>query len=115
MTMPSHRLGKRLVPYGPIIRLPNNEQLCPNKGGTQAPKACIDIPATDGLYESAEDLPLKRRDLAVRYGEDTEDLQQFHQWDRRLSKNPLPVWTDNGKMTVFSPNYPEATVIYNED
>lgn len=55
-------LRKRLVPYGPIIKLPKFERFCPTKTGEATERDCKDIYAADALYDVTDegDLPMKR-------------------------------------------------------
>lgn len=112
------RLSKRLVPYGPIIRLPKSEQLCLNKGGTPESSECSDIFGTDDLYEQPTE-----EERVLRKRSDTDSLDARHdvqnqelRWlDARASrtKRSLSVCIDDAKMeTGDSRPYDDATVIY---
>ncbi|KAL3423877.1 glycosyl hydrolases family 18 protein, partial [Phlyctema vagabunda] len=133
----SNLLKKRLVPYGPIFRLPPIDSLCPTKGGSPNVGSCSEIFAVDGTDDS-DDFLLKRdfspsseivdddenliikphEDLHWIDGHDTLGPRSFeldsdlHWLERRLSKPPMGVCVTNNEMTVRFPNYPEATVIY---
>ncbi|KAI9150010.1 Chitotriosidase-1 [Paramyrothecium foliicola] len=48
-------LQKRLTPYGPVIKLPKLEKLCPSRGGEAGSGECLEIFAVDDFYDSYVD------------------------------------------------------------
>lgn len=126
VSSPSKLLKKRLVPYGPIISLPSNEKVCPNKGGVEPPGECINIFAVDSHYDDADDMFFRKRgldaDADVVHGlaslnisaalDLDDELVELHQWDKRLTKASIDTCQGSAVMSVSFPDYQVATVIY---
>ncbi|KAK5654041.1 hypothetical protein OQA88_7719 [Cercophora sp. LCS_1] len=116
----SRLLSKRLVPYGPIIRLPKSEQLCPNKGGVAPTSECSKIFGTDEMYDDPDDpSDLRRRDMRSLEARHDVHNQGSHWLEARdpRDKESLELCTGDAKMfTSKSPKYDDGSLIYdNED
>lgn len=112
-------LNKRLVPYGPVIKLPSAEKLCPNKGGAAGVTPCSQTFAVDGMYADSDDIgSFTRRSLDYTLLNTTEgDVESLHlhQWVERLSKTPLSICDGDAKMLVKFPNYDTNGDIYDNE
>lgn len=122
-TRPStHALGRRGVPYGPVIKLPKADQLCPNKGGPATIAPCDKTWAADDMYEDSDDGNFFRR--AVEAGSAPFDPESnnvtdsgvdgvhLHQLVARLSKEGLFICATHAKMLINFPDYDSNGAIY---
>lgn len=113
-------LRKRLVPYGPLITIPGDKKLCPNKGGTTAPGPCLDQGAVEGFYKVTPDSDLfDKRSLAADDASDPE-LDDFeyieaqlnstlhlNHFDRRAIGKRIVTCSNNAKHNVMFQAWPQ--------
>ncbi|KAI1776334.1 family 18 glycosyl hydrolase [Hypoxylon cercidicola] len=109
-------LNKRLVPYGPVIKLPSAEKLCPSKGGAAGVTPCSQTFAVDGMYADADDISSFTRRSSdytiLNVTESDAESLHLHQWVERLRKTPLSICDGDAKMLVKFPEYDTNGDIY---